>query len=59
VRAVYVLPEAGGQGIPSALLARIEIAARSLGIEAIELSASLNAVPFYVASGYEQLKETT
>jgi N-acetylglutamate synthase-like GNAT family acetyltransferase len=59
VRAVYVLPEAGGRGIGSALLARLEIAARGLGIEAVELRASLNAVPFYLASGYEQLEDTT
>jgi N-acetylglutamate synthase-like GNAT family acetyltransferase len=59
VRAVYVLPEAGGQGIGSALLARLEIAARGLGIETVELRASLNAVPFYAASGYERLEDTT
>lgn len=37
VRAVYVLPEAGGRGIGGALLDRIEITALEMGIQAVEL----------------------
>lgn len=59
VRAVYVRPDVGGQGIGSALLAQIETAARNRKIDALELKASLNAVPFYRGHGYEQLEETT
>ena len=59
VRAVYVRPEVGRQGIGGALLAQIEAAARDRKIDALELKASLNAVPFYRAHSYEPLEETT
>jgi putative acetyltransferase len=52
VDAVYVLPERQGEGIGRLLLAELEANARARGIRVLELSATLNAVPFYVQAGY-------
>jgi len=57
VRAVYVRPETAGEGVGSALLADLERAARERGIDCLGLWASLNAVPFYEARGYERVGE--
>lgn len=59
VRAVYVHPDAAGEGVGSAVLADLERAARERGIESLGLWASLNAVPFYEARGYERVGERT
>lgn len=57
VRAVYVLPEWSGKGAGSALLARIEVAARTQGTQTLRLYASLNAVDFYRNRGFVSEKE--
>ncbi|MGE5278833.1 MAG: GNAT family N-acetyltransferase [Acidobacteriota bacterium] len=52
VDAVYVLPGRQGEGVGGALLRSLEDAARSVGLERLHLSATLNAVPFYESAGY-------
>jgi GNAT superfamily N-acetyltransferase len=52
VDAVYVLPDRQGEGIGRLLLADLEARARALGIAILELSATLNAAPFYARAGY-------
>ncbi len=58
VRALYVHPEAQGQGIGSALLGVLERQAQAAGIQTLDVSASLNAVGFYEAHGYERVRES-
>lgn len=58
VRAVYVHGDHAGEGVGRALLARLEAAARERGLEALSLSASLNAVGFYERHGYERVAES-
>lgn len=58
VRSVYVRPDAQGGGIGSALLSRLEREARRQGVKVLSLSASLNAVPFYEAQGYEPVGQS-
>ena len=53
VEATYVLPEAQGRGVGSALLAESEARARRAGFDSIHVSTSLNAVPFYARAGFE------
>jgi putative acetyltransferase len=52
VEALYVNPEGGRRGIGLELLRKLEERARALGLEALRLDASLNAVPFYQRAGY-------
>ena len=52
VDAVYVLPDRQGEGIGRLLLVDLEARARARGIRMLELSATLNAVPFYAQAGY-------
>ena len=52
VDAVYVLPGRQGEGIGRLLLAELEAKARARDIRMLELSATLNAVPFYAQAGY-------
>ena len=53
--AVYVRAEAARKGVGSALFSAAETAARRAGAEAIHVDASLVAVPFYLANGFEDL----
>jgi putative acetyltransferase len=53
VRGLYVRPEWAGRGIGSELLARAEAALHASGRECIPIGASLSAVGFYLARGYE------
>ncbi|MBL9100503.1 MAG: GNAT family N-acetyltransferase [Myxococcales bacterium] len=55
VRAVYVAPGHAGAGIGGRLLARIERAARVLGVRRLRLEATLNAEAFYTRAGYRSL----
>lgn len=59
VVAVYVHPDHARRGVGSALLDRLEADARDEGIDALSLTASLNAVPFYERAGYEPVEEVT
>jgi GNAT superfamily N-acetyltransferase len=52
VVAVYVLPEAVGAGIGSALLTHLETTARAHGLHRLTLCASLNAEKFYAHRGW-------
>jgi len=53
VEATYVVPEAQGRGIGTALLEESEARARRAGFDSIFVSASLNAVAFYRRAGFE------
>lgn len=55
VSAVYVHPEHARNRVGSELLSRLESRARSDGIDSVTLHASLNAVGFYEAHGYERI----
>jgi GNAT superfamily N-acetyltransferase/protein-L-isoaspartate O-methyltransferase len=59
VEAVYVLPDAQGDGIGRALLAALEHEARAAGLRELRLFATLNAVPFYERAGYVAESRTT
>ena len=52
IEAVYASPEAKGQGVGLKLLQKLEEKGRELGLEALSLNASLNAVGFYQRAGY-------
>jgi len=52
IEAVYVDPAASGRGIGMDLMRKLEARAISLGLTQLQLSASLNAVPFYRKAGY-------
>jgi putative acetyltransferase len=57
VVAIYVHPAAARERVGSAVLDELERGARERGIETIGLWASLPAVPFYLARGYERVVE--
>lgn len=59
VRALYVDPRYGRRGVGAVLLDRLEEVARERELPDLELKASLNAAPFYLARGYERLDEAT
>ena len=52
VVAVYVVPEAAGGGVGSALLEHLERTARGHGFTSLTLCASLNAEAFYAHRGW-------
>jgi GNAT superfamily N-acetyltransferase len=52
VLAVYVAPEATRAGVGSALLEKLESAARECGLKRLVLDATLNAEPFYAHAGF-------
>ena len=53
--AVYVIPEAAGHGVGSALLAHLEDQARMHGWPRVHLTTTLNALPFFEKHGYERV----
>jgi len=53
LRACYVSPHAARRGCGSALVREIERLARENGLMRLELAASINAEPFYLALKYE------
>jgi len=53
VRAFYVSPDFTRRGVGQAMMAVAAAAARSLGNQILSIHASLNAVPFYRAQGFE------
>jgi len=55
--AIYVLPEAGSQGVGKQLLQELERLARERGLTELHLDSSLTAEPFYRANGY--VREST
>ena len=56
LRAVYVAGAYGGQGVGRALLARLEELALEAGQAELRMDASINAVPFYEATGFISLE---
>lgn len=59
VVAVYVDPEHHREGVGTALLRALEDGLRAAGTGTARLTASVNAVPFYEARGYEVRERTT
>lgn len=57
VTGVYVRPSSARNGVGSAILDDVERYARERGVRTLGLSASLNAVPFYEARGYDRIRE--
>lgn len=57
--AAFVDPAQQGRGIARRLLAALDSLALEAGFERLFLSASLNAVPFYQAAGYVELRRET
>ena len=55
VRAVYISPKIGRQGVGAAMLAKLEGIAKANGLVELTLGASLNAVPFYLRYGYQEV----
>lgn len=49
---VFVLPERQGSGVGSALMARVERAARDKGARGLQVPSSITALPFYEKLGY-------
>lgn len=59
IRAVYVHPHHGRRGFGQALLQALEDAASRSGFNCVFLQASLNAAPFYLRNGYNDLGPET
>jgi len=59
LRAVYVRPKAGCQGVGSQLLRAIEALALSLNISELNLKSSLNAQAFYQQNSYITVGDIT
>ncbi|GJD62498.1 GNAT family N-acetyltransferase [Methylobacterium frigidaeris] len=57
VRAVFVAPDAQGEGIGRALMAAVERAAEAAGVAALTLQSSLTATGFYDRLGYRPVRE--
>jgi len=58
IEAVYVSPDVMRRGAGLMILGVLEERARALGLEALSLNASLNAVRFYQRAGYVAQKES-
>jgi predicted N-acetyltransferase YhbS len=56
---IYVDPDYARQGVASRLMAQAEADALSLGVAEFWLDASLTAVPFYQATGWQTIKPMT
>ena len=52
LRGCYVHPNAARRGVGSAIVREIERIARDHGVSQLHLDSSVNAEPFYLASGY-------
>ena len=56
VEAVFVDPTATGRGLGGLLLRKLEAVAGANTLDHLNLSSSLNAVPFYSAAGYKEIR---
>jgi len=59
ITAVYIHPSVARQGVGTRIYAELEAEARRNGVISLGLWASLNAVPFYEAQGYQRITEHT
>jgi putative acetyltransferase len=59
ITAVYIHPDVVREGIGSRIYGELERHARQHRVESLGLWASLNAVPFYEARGYDTIAERT
>lgn len=59
IGAVYVRPGVDREGIGSTIYEGLEERARAAGFDSLALWASMNAVPFYQAHGYETVREVS
>ncbi|AEH38026.1 GNAT family N-acetyltransferase [Halopiger xanaduensis] len=59
IKSIYVRPDAARTGVGTALLDRLEAAAREAGLEQLALTASENAIEFYERQGYEGIDTRT
>jgi putative acetyltransferase len=59
LRAVYVHPAFGRQGVGAAILHHLEDAARDRGVARLNLESSLNAEAFYAKHGYAVVERAT
>jgi GNAT superfamily N-acetyltransferase len=57
IDAVFIAPEAGRRGLGLRLLEHLERVAIERGLRVLRVNASLNAVAFYAAAGYQVLSE--
>ncbi|MGH8213310.1 MAG: GNAT family N-acetyltransferase [Rhodanobacteraceae bacterium] len=57
IDAVFVAPGEGRRGLGRQLLANLERVAIARGLQTLRVNASLNAVPFYAAAGYEGISQ--
>jgi len=57
IDAIYVRPDAHGEGIATALLKQLELSARFQGIDELDIVAARNAVGFYQSVGYWRLED--
>lgn len=57
IKAVYVLPSVAREGVGTKIYAELERRAREQSIDVLALTASLVAVPFYEAHGYDRVTE--
>lgn len=58
VKALYVSPEAQGEGVGRLLLGELEKEAKSCGCTCLGVCSTLNAVPFYQSCGFVLVGET-
>ena len=56
ISAIFVAPAAQRRGVGARLLSQLEARARALGFSRLRLTSTLNAEPFYTASGYRALE---
>ncbi len=58
IEAIFVEPSYFGNGVGRKIGEEFECRARSSGLESLELSSTLNAVPFYSRLGFQALGES-
>jgi putative acetyltransferase len=59
ITGLYVSPDVAGRGAGWKLLCMLEERARTLGLETLHLTSSLNAVSFYERAGFKSLEKMT
>lgn len=57
INMMFVIPDAGRQGVASALLAAVSDVARSTGVQELSTDASTTALPFFTRHGFHVVAE--